>query len=108
MATPIGLTRWYHRHFGYHTRFYIAVLVTIVVVAYVLVPHVARFLDAAAGYNPPVFEPKDAARQNWLDSRGAVIGLPSISSAVVVNILLFLLVVIVWLAIVPPGASRRR
>lgn len=75
-------------------------------VAYVLVPHVARFLHAAADYNPPAFEPKDAARQSWLDGR--VVGLPSMSPGVVINVVLFLLVVIVWLALVPPGVSRRR
>jgi hypothetical protein len=31
-----------------------------------------------------------------------------VPSEVVINVLLFLLVAIVWLALVPPGASRRR
>jgi hypothetical protein len=68
---------------------------------------VAHFLRAAANYDPPAFEPKDAARQSWLDSHAALVGLPSISPGVVINVVLFLLVVIVWLALVPPGASRR-
>jgi hypothetical protein len=69
---------------------------------------VARFLDAAAGYKDLAFEPKDAARQNWLDTRNQLVGLPGISGEFALDILLFLLVVVVWLAVVPPGASRRR
>jgi hypothetical protein len=84
------------------------VIVTIVVVAYVLVPSVARFLGAVGGYNPASYEPKDLARESWLDARGQVVGLPGVSREMVVNILLFLMVVVVWLALVPPGASRRR
>jgi hypothetical protein len=61
-----------------------------------------------AGYNPQTFEPKDAERMNWLDSKGRLTGLPPVSTDLVVNVLLFLLVAVVWLALAPPGASRRR
>lgn len=67
-----------------------------------------RFLDAVAGYDPGGFEPKDAARQSWVEAKVRILSLPALSADLVVNILLFLLVVIVWLALVPPGASRRR
>jgi hypothetical protein len=77
-------------------------------VAYVLVPGVARFLSAVGGYNPASYEPKDLARESWLDARGQVVGLPRVSLNVVINVALFLMVVVVWLALVPPGASRRR
>ncbi len=53
-----------------------AVVVTVLVVAYALVPRAARFVSALGGYNPQGYEPKDFARQSWL-------------------------------ALVPPGASRR-
>jgi hypothetical protein len=69
---------------------------------------VARFLSAAAGYDPPGYEPKDAARESWLDTRGRVVGLPHVSWETVVNVGFFLLVVVVWLALVPPGDGRRR
>jgi hypothetical protein len=82
--------------------------VTIVVVAYVLVPGLARFLAAVGGYDPASYEPKDLARESWLDARGQVVGLPRVSFDLVVNVVLFLMVVVVWLALVPPGASRRR
>lgn len=104
---PIGLRRYYHRHFGYHARFHLAVVVTLLVVAYALVPRVAHFLSALGGYNPAAYEPKDAARQVWIGERGSLL-LPHVPIDLAINVLLFLLVAIVWLALVPPGASRRR
>ena len=76
------------------------------VVAYAVVPRVTHFLSAAGGYNPSAYEPKDAARQAWLLERWGMLGY--VPSEVVINVLLFLLVALVWLALVPPGASRRR
>lgn len=73
-----------------------------------MVPGVTRLVNSMAGYNPQGFEPKDAERLSWLDSRLRVTGLPPVSLELVLNVLLFLLVAVVWLAIVPPGASRRR
>lgn len=83
-------------------------MVTLLVVAWAVVPRVARFIRAAGGYNPAGYEPKDAARLAWLGEKGARLGLSDLSIDLVVNVLLFLLVAIVWLALVPPGASRRR
>jgi hypothetical protein len=85
----------------------VAVIVTVLVVAYAIVPGVAQFLTAAGGYNPQGYEPKDFARQSWLADRLSLPALPGISADVVVNIVLFVLVAVVWLALVPPGASRR-
>jgi hypothetical protein len=67
---------------------------------------VTRLLGAVGGYNPSVYEPKDAARQAWLDERWALLGYVPVEVAI--NVLLFLLVALAWLALVPPGASRRR
>ncbi len=61
-----------------------------------------------AGNNSQTFEPKDAERLSRLGSKGRLTGLPPVSPDLVVNVLLFLLVAVVWLAIAPPGASRRR
>ena len=84
-----------------------AVIVTVLVVAYAVVPGVARFVTALGGYNPQGYEPKDFARQSWLADKLSLPALPGVSADVVVNILLFVLVAVVWLALVPPGASRR-
>jgi len=80
------------------------VLVTIVAVAYLIVPNVARFMHAAGGYNPADYEPKDAARGNWLDNKGRMVHLPNFSVNQFVNVALFLLVVVLWLNLV----DRRR
>lgn len=83
-----------------------AVVVTVLVVAYVIVPGVARFVTALGGYNPQGYEPKDFARQSWLADKLFLPALP-VPADVVVNLVLFVLVAVVWLALVPPGASRR-
>jgi hypothetical protein len=80
--------------------------VTVLVVAYAIVPGVAAFVSALGGYNPPGYEPKDFARQSWLADKLSLPALPVPVDAVV-NLALFVLVAVVWLAIVPPGASRR-
>jgi hypothetical protein len=85
----------------------VAVVVTVLVVAYVLVPGVAHFFGALGGYNPQGYEPKDFARQTWISDKLSLPALPGIHGDVVVNVVLFVLVAVVWLALVPPGASRR-
>jgi hypothetical protein len=102
----MGLRRAYHRWVGPTGRFRIAVAVTIVVVAYVVVPPVARLVSLMGGYEPQVYEPKDFARQSWLQARSRAIGLPPVSVDTVVNLALVLLVALVWLALGPPGGAR--
>jgi hypothetical protein len=99
----------YHRRFGYHGRFHLAVLFTIFVVAYVAVPRVARLLESVAGYNPGGYEPKDFDRERWL--REHVAGPPVLGGLdwdTLVGITLFLLVAVVWLTFVPTRSPRRR
>jgi len=80
------------------------VIVTIVVVAYLVVPNVTRFLHAAGGYDPTGYEPKDTARASWLDAKGHMVGLPQFSIDQVVNVGLFVLVIVLWLNL----TDRRR
>jgi hypothetical protein len=96
------------RHARRQGRFNLAVLLTIVVVAYGAVPQVARVLDAVGGYGPAVFEPKDHERGAWLQRQGdpdAV--LDHIPWETLFHIALFLLVAVVWLTLVPTRAPRR-
>ena len=79
-------------------------IVTIVVVAYLVVPNVTRFLHAAGGYDPAGYEPKDTARTSWLDAKGRMVGLPQFSIDQVVNVGLFVLVIVLWLNL----TDRRR
>ncbi|HEU4370858.1 MAG TPA: hypothetical protein VFV05_21765 [Methylomirabilota bacterium] len=88
-------------------RFHLAVLLTIVVVAYSLVPQVARLVESLGGYNPGHFEPKDLERGAWLRRLDDIEALGSISGETLLHIALFLLVAVVWLTLVPTRAPRR-
>jgi hypothetical protein len=101
------LRRYVHRHFGSNERFHVAVVFTIVVVAYVAVPLVVRFVDAARGYDPAYYEPKDFERQAWLKRQVVPTVLPGLSWKIVIDIVLFLLVAVVWLTFVPARGPRR-
>ena len=74
----MSLRRYYHRRFGYSERFHIAVIFTILVVAYVAVPLVVRFVDSIGGYNPVYYEPKDFERQDWLKHQVVPAVLPGV------------------------------
>ena len=104
----MSLRRYYHRHFGHHERFHVAVILTIIVVAYVFVPAAVRYIEALQGYSPNYYEPKDVARQEWLRQKGVPEDLAGLSWDLVVNAVLLILVAVVWLTLVPTRASRRR
>ena len=104
----ISLRRYYHRRFGYSERFHVAMIFTILVVAYVLVPPVVRFVEAISGYNPAYYEPKDFERQDWLRRQVVPAVLPGVSWEIVIDAVLFLLVAAVWLTFVPTRGMRRR
>jgi hypothetical protein len=102
------LRRAYRRRFGRHARFNFAMMLTIVVVAWVAVPSVARFVSAWAGYSPVRYEPKDLERQSWMERQDPDTLLGRLDWNDVVGVALFLLVAVVWLTLVPDRASRRR
>ena len=87
-------------------RFHFAVLLTIVVLAYAGVPHVARVVDSIGGYSPGHYEPKDAEREAWIQKADDAF-LAHIPWETVIHVLLFLLVAVVWLTVVPTRAVRR-
>lgn len=103
----MSLRRYYHRRFGHHGRFHVAVILTILVVSYVLVPPIARFLDSIGSYNPVGYEPKDAARAQWLQQE-APIGVEGVTWEVLVDLALFVMVAAVWLTLVPTRSPGRR
>lgn len=103
----ISLRRYYQRRFGYHERFLLAMLITILVVAYVAVPLIVEFVDAVRGYDPAYYEPKDFERQDWLRRQIAPAVLPGLSWEIVIDIVLFLLVAVIWLTFVPARSPRR-
>ena len=95
-----------HR-FRRYDRFHLAVLFTIVVVAYVGVPLVVRFVDAVRGYDPAYYEPKDFERQAWLKRQVAPAVIPGFSWEMMIDLVLFLLVAVVWLTYVPARSPGR-
>src|SRR2546422_3749021 len=103
----MSLRRCYHRRFGYKERFHLAVIFTILVVAYGGVPVVVEFVDAVRGYDPAYYEPKDFERQDWLRRQIVPAVLPGLSWEIVIDIILFLLVAVVWLTFVPARSPRR-
>jgi hypothetical protein len=88
-------------------RFHLAVLLTIVAVAYVAVPHVARLVESVGGYNPGHYEPKDLERGAWIQRADGATLFARVPWDTVVSIALFLLVAVVWLTLIPPGPARR-
>src|SRR5438552_15906830 len=100
----MSLRRYYHRHFGHHERFHLAVIFTIIVVAYVVVPIAVRYIEALQGYSPHFYEPKDLERQEWLRRTGVPNQLAGLSWVGVVNTLLRAPGPAVWLSLVPAPA----
>jgi hypothetical protein len=88
-------------------RFTFAVFLTMVVVAYVGVPHVARLVESVGGYDPGHYEPKDLERGAWLQSADGVTLVARVRWDTLVSVALFLLVAVVWLTLIPPGPARR-
>jgi hypothetical protein len=103
-----ALRRAYRRRFGEHARFNFAVVLTILVVAWVAVPSVARFVNAWGGYAPVDYEPKDFERQTWLERHTSDSLLARLDWNDFIGIGLFLLVAVVWLTLMPERPSRRR
>ena len=88
-------------------RFNVAVLLTIIVVAYVAVPHVARVVNSLSGYDSGHYEPKDLEREAWVQRAGDSALFFNLGWSTVVNVALFLLVAVVWLTLVPTRRGRR-
>ena len=103
----MSVRRSLRRRFRRYDRFHLAVFFTIVVVAYVAVPQVVRFIDAVRGYDPAFYEPKDFERQAWIKRQVAPTVLPGFSWEIVIDIILFLLVAVVWLTFVPARSPGR-
>jgi hypothetical protein len=99
--------RYHPRRLGRQARFHLAVLLTIVVVTYLVVPWVVSLVDAARVYSPSYYEPKDFTRQEYILRHGLPASIDT-SWKKAVNVMLVFLVVIVWMTVVPPGGARRR
>ncbi len=94
--------RWLNRG----GRFYLAFTFTVIVVSYVAVPFVVQFIDAVDDYNPIYYEPKDFARQAYLEQRK--VESPGILSwEVLFKIALLVAVGVVWRVLMPSRPTDR-
>lgn len=102
------IRRWrVRRWFRGPGRFYLALVFTVVVVAYVAVPWVVLLVETAGGYNPADYEPKDLQRVEHLRSLPASLeGFFNWETAF--KLLLLVLVGLVWLTAVPRVPWRGR
>jgi hypothetical protein len=94
--------RAHRRGFGRPRRFHFAWLLTIVVLAYLLVPWIVELIEAGRGYSPFYYEPKDFSRQEFIARHGLTLTPPSWRT--VLDGALVIAVVLVWLTLLP----RRR
>ena len=60
--------RWWRieRRLSHEGRFYLYMVFTIAVVAYIVVPWVTQFFGGFGGYNPAYYEPRDFERQDYI------------------------------------------
>jgi hypothetical protein len=87
-----------------HGRFYLAVGFTAVVLSYVAVPFVGSLLDTAHRYDPAYYEPKDFAREAYLEQTGRVTR-AVLSWSVAFKIALLVAVGVVWRMVMPSRPS---
>lgn len=60
--------RWWRieRRLSNEGRFYLYMVFTIAVVAYIVVPWATQFFGGFGGYNPAYYEPRDFERQDYI------------------------------------------
>ena len=80
-----------------------ALIFTVLVVAYVVVPWIVGLVETIGGYAPAYYEPKDQQRQDYLRSL-PVIGQTFLGWETTFKLLLLVLAGILWLMAAP---SRR-
>jgi len=100
--------RRHRRRLGHQTRFNLTVAVTIIVVAWFAVPPLTHFAESISGYNPAVYEPKDAERQVWSERAGADRLFGRLDWNDVLGLGCFVLVAILWLTLMPERSPRQR
>jgi hypothetical protein len=104
----MSLLRHYQHQLRYHQRFYVAMILTVVVLSYVGVPLVVRLVESVGSYNPAHYEPKDTERGLWIERRGAELGFSGVGWLDIVKIALVVLTGLAWVAVGPTQSPRRR
>lgn len=106
-------TLW-RRGTSFRARFYLATFLTILAVAYVVVPFASNLLASIGEYQPQYYDPKDAPRLDFLADGGdrAARSMPRLFETMfspdgALGVGLVVLVGIMWLTIVAGGARHR-
>ena|SRR5687767_5779162 len=96
----MSLRRFYHRHVRHRHRFNIAVILTIVAIAWIVVPAVVRVIDSLGQYNPSTYEPKDIERGIWMGRR-QMLSVEDLTLENLLKLALFVFVGLAWLLLAP-------
>lgn len=94
------LRRFYHRYVKHHHRFNIAVFLSILAVAWIVVPAVVRFVETVSQYNPLAYEPKDVERGQWVERR-PILSVEDLTLENILKLVLFLFAGLAWLLLAP-------
>lgn len=98
------IRQWFERR----GRLYLYLVLTMLVVAYVVVPWTVAFIQSLSGYNPNYYEPRDPEREEYLSTQTASAeSFYGWESAV--KLVLLVLVGLLWLIAVsatPWGGAR--
>lgn len=100
----MSLRRFYHRYVRHHHRFNIAIILTVVAIAWIVVPAVVRLVDALAHYNPSAYEPKDLERGVWVGRRD-ILSADHFTLENILKLALFVFAGLAWL-LLAPGLQR--
>jgi hypothetical protein len=103
----MSLRRFYHRSVKHHHRFNLAVILTIIAIAWIVVPAVVNFVETVSQYNPSVYEPKDTQREQWL-GRSQVLSGGVVTLENVLKLALCLFAGLAWLMLAPTLQRSRR
>jgi hypothetical protein len=95
----MSLRRFYHRHVRHRHRFNVAIILTIVAIAWIVVPAVVSVIESLARYDPTVYEPKDIERGVWM--RRQMLSVEHLTLENLLKLALFVFVGLAWLMLAP-------
>src|SRR5687767_3937569 len=93
----MSLRRFYHGNVRRHHRFNVALILTILAIAWIVVPSVVRVIDSLAHYDPAGYEPKDVERVGRRD----LLSIEDLTLENVLKLALFVFVGLAWLLVAP-------
>ena len=96
----MSLRRFYHRHVRHRHRFNIAIVLSIIAIAWIVVPAVVSVIESLARYDPTGYEPKDIERGIWMGRR-QMLSVENLTLENLLKLALFVFVGLAWLLLAP-------